>query len=217
MVDFIQTFIDVITKPTKFFNRVKKDNDYLAPWLYFFVVMVCYNIISFLVAIPRILITNEYQALGMSAGAGIALQGGFTLAAILFTSAFVFVSAGILHLFLMIVGASGYLQTFKIVCYSASITLLVAPLMILSIIPFAGPVLWALVLIGASIAAYVIQVTGAKVLHRLTTGRAVVGIVVLPLVTAIIIVTIIVVFIVSALIALGGVEGITGMVINRVL
>jgi len=212
-MDFIQIFTDVIKTPDKFWESVKSDKGLMKPWLYYMVAVVLYSVINYLVSIPR-----TVQMAGTDLGFGaltvaLALIIG-VLSSIFFvalSAGLVFVSAGILHLFLMVVGARNFEQTFKIICYVFTYSLFLVPFGLLLLIPITG--VWLYLIIAIAIVIYTIymEVKAAKILHELSTGRAVVGIVVLPMIFVLIIAIIMVIMIVG-FVSLVSTADITGLV-----
>jgi hypothetical protein len=217
MVNMFQIFKGVSKQPSRFFASVAKEQGYLKPWLYYIVLMGLFYILSFVVGLPQAVI-DSLQDPEIIGGVGVALvivvAALFLVLLIALMAGLVFVSAGILHLFLMIVGARGYQQTFKMVCYSATPLIYLSPFLLFNILP-GGDILYLVCSLAASIWVIVLEVKAAIILHKLSVARAVVGVVVIPLAVAFVLIL----FFVLLIVGLAAVysDSLTGMVVNSVL
>ncbi|MGM5487654.1 MAG: YIP1 family protein [Nanobdellota archaeon] len=194
-MDLITKFKRVLTEPTSFFAAVKGEQGFGNPFLFFLVVMGIYYAADLLAttisqvmiatltsSVPETLIVIVAGIFGAILGFAIGLG-------------MVFVGAGILHLFLMLVGGKGdYLQTFKLITYSSAPMALLAIFTLLIIIPFLGPIIFGLIALAATIFQLILEVKGAMVLHEISMGKAAVAVIVIPLVIALFIALIVVVF-----------------------
>ncbi len=212
--------IDMITSffksPTKFFSTVKGDKGYKKPWMYYLAITAVYYAVTYIFQIPSIFIGGAISG-GTSSLISPSLNLVLMLVIYIFIFALslglVFVSAAIMHLFLMIVGTKKrYQETFKLVCYASTPLLIIAPFNLLSIIPIIGPLILLMVIFAVAVYVMVIEVIGAKVLHDISTARAVVGVVVIPLVLALIIFLIVAAMLIGLIMAVSKSGGLTGLV-----
>jgi hypothetical protein len=218
MMDFMNKAWMVITDPTAFFKDVNADKDYMKPWLYYMAIFVINSLVSFLVSIPYYLMPWNKDELLFSVPVMILVLFFIYLLSMAFSTGLVFVSAAIAHLFLLIVGADkGYLQTFKLVCYSSTAGLLLAPFGLLTAFSIPGLILYYLVLFCFVAYIWYIQVAAARILHGLSLGRAVMGIIVIPLAVFLVLVAIIAVLMVGLIFMVASSGGITGMIAGSVI
>ncbi len=213
-MDIIGMIRSFFSSPKNFFSAVNKDEGYKKPWLYFMIIMSAYYALALVFSIPSLMISMKTTGAGpVGAVLGIIIMLFIFIFSLALGAGLIFVSAGILHLFLLIVGAKkGYLQTFKLVCYASTPIIIIAPFIILNIIPFIGFMMYMFLAFALMIYVMVIEVIAAKVLHGLSTARAVVGVVVLPLVLVLIIFMIVAIVAVGFFLALAKSGGLTGMV-----
>jgi hypothetical protein len=186
----IEIFMSVLTRPEVFFKRIKKDESILAPWLYYMLMMgiFCFVYMIFLLLNPTIPEMSSGEQTFYPIFVVIIM-------AVMFVSSLggIFISVGIMHLFLLMVGTKkSYVQTFKMMCYTYGLFLLVVPAFFLMLLP-EGPLLiigvMALILICLAIMvySYTIMVKGTVILHEITPWRAVIALVIIPLAIALII------------------------------
>ncbi|MFP4423922.1 MAG: Yip1 family protein [Candidatus Woesearchaeota archaeon] len=176
----LNKYKDLLSNPDRFFGSVKKDRSILRPFLFYAVVMGIFYLTSLVTSL-----------IGQAIFAGLA--GGQPIRMIVMTiiSGFVgfmialisiFIGAGILHLFILMLGGKGdYVQTFKLSCYAVVPFLFLAGLTLFTIISLLGQILLVLGLIAAIIIQLILEVKGARVLHDMSTGNAVIAIVLIPL------------------------------------
>jgi hypothetical protein len=168
----IQTIRLLVTDPSNAFSRLRADGDLTSPILF-----------GLILSWAGVLLSQMWQLMfggfvgsmlsGME-GLGNAFEpsgvGGLIGVLVVWPVIFVvflFISAGILHLCLMLVGAtsdspSGFEGTLKVVAYSQ-----VAG--VASIVPLVGGFLFA-------IWALILEVIGSALVHRTTQGRALMGV-----------------------------------------
>jgi hypothetical protein len=193
----------IITDPHGFYNSVKADTGYSDPWLYYIIIMGVYYFVSMCVAVPLAIQSygsemNLFGNLGL--GLYIAMNIGITFLMYLFSMAGIFIGAGIIHVLLMLVGSNkGYQETFKLVAYSSTPLLMLAPFLILNAVPVIGGLILFIFMILAYIYMAYLEVVGAVILHEISTKRAVIGIIVIPLAILMIIIAILAVFFVGLL------------------
>jgi hypothetical protein len=161
-----------VTDPSNAFSRLRPDGDLTSPIL-----------VGLILSGLGVLLSQMWQLMfgglmGSMFGGMEGLEGAFappgavgvigTLVVWpIFFVVFLFISAGILHLCLMLVGAtadsaSGFEGTLKVVSYSQ-----VAG--VASVVPLVGGFLFA-------IWALILEVIGASLVHRTTMGRALMGV-----------------------------------------
>lgn len=103
----------VFYSPREFFHSIRRDTDYIKPWLVFVVASIIYSII--------VHIMELLQATGVLAIVGAVI--GFILSVV---AALVgpFIGAGMIHLGALILGVRDrFIKTFKVVCYGGLISL----------------------------------------------------------------------------------------------
>jgi hypothetical protein len=168
----IQTIRLLVTDPSNAFSRLRADGDLTSPILF-----------GLILSWAGVLLSQVWQLmfgglLGSMMSGMEGLEGAFEpsgaggIIGTLFVwpvifVVFLFISAGILHLCLMIVGATadsptGFEGTLKVVSYSQ-----VAG--VASIVPLVGGFLFA-------IWALILEVIGSALVHRTTQGRALMGV-----------------------------------------
>jgi len=218
-MDGLTKFKGVLASPRLLYAKVRNEG-YLPPWIFYVVVAAISLTVSILVQLPSIIlqVINEPE-LNNPAGVVIFLVIFCLMLALILVmqAGLVFVTAGIMHLFLMLVGAKkGYLETFKLICYSQAPAVFVAPFAFLQIIPIAGPMLYFVLAFAAWVWSAIIQVNGAVALHQITMGRAVIALIVIPLVLLAIVVVMVVLFF-TALVYYADMSSVTGYIINSVV
>lgn len=148
---FMSTVTGVVTAPAVFFNNIRKVGDFVSPLVFS---LICYAIAGVLGGIVALIRGNGIgQALGTIIGTPI------------ISTLFLFVVAGIIHLFVMLLvkpSSTGYESTYRATAYSLPISSLV------SWVPFIGP------FIGFAAFLYTIYLTimGVRELHSTTTQSA---------------------------------------------
>lgn len=113
MATIQETISGMLMRPLEFYKSIEKDNDFVKPMLYFAVTSIIVYIFGFLIYIP-LGVTNPLETIFSFFFAVVLLPFsiGYMFAA-------PFVSAGIAHLGLMILGVrTEYIKTFKPISYS---------------------------------------------------------------------------------------------------
>jgi hypothetical protein len=214
---FIDRTKRILSQPEKFFSSVAKDRGYASPWTHYIIVVTIYMGVYFLTAIPGSVAELQAEAEVGATLSAIILLVIFAVMLVFILALFaltVFISAGVLHLFLMVVGArKGYIQTFKVVCYASTPMMLLGPFGLFDSVPIVGRLVITLVGLVLGIYVLVIEVVGVRVLHKISTGRAILGTVILPILLGIIFIVLLA-LVVFALLAAGLQSGITAQVIN---
>jgi hypothetical protein len=218
---FISTIKQVLAEPTKFFRSVQKDKGYMRPWVYYILIFAVYIGVYFLTALPGSVMDVQSETQVSTAISAVFLLIAFLLLAVVllgFLALFVHVSAAVLHLFLLVVGARmGYIQTFKIVCYASTPLIFLGPFGLFDSVPILGRLSISFAGLVISIYIIVLEVVGARVLHNLSTGRAVVGTLVLPVIIVILLVLTGIIVVISLIAASMGPTGITASVIGSIM
>ncbi len=148
---FVSTVTGVVTAPAVFFNNIRKTGDLVSPLVFS---LICYAIAGVLGGVFALVLGN---------GIGRALST--IILAPIISTLFLFVVAGIIHLFVMLLvkpSGTGYESTYRATAYSLPISSLV------SWVPFIGP------FIGFAVGLYTIylSIIGVRELHSTTTQSA---------------------------------------------
>jgi hypothetical protein len=168
----IQTIRLLVTDPSNAFSRLRPDGDLTSPILFGLILSWVGVLLSQMWQLMfGGLIGGMFEGMEGLEGAfgpsgAVGLIGTLVVWPVIFV-VFLFISAGILHLCLMIVGAtsdspSGFEGTLKVVSYSQ-----VAG--VASVVPLVGGFLFA-------IWALILEVIGASLVHRTTQARALMGV-----------------------------------------
>lgn len=177
----LNKYKDLLINPDRFFGSVKKEKSILKPFLFYAAVIGIFYLTSLVASmIGEIILAGIKGEPPIRMFAITIVSGvlGFMIALIT-----IFISAGVLHLFITMLGGKGdYLQTFKLSCYGTVPFLFLAILNFFTIIPVLGQIILGVGLIAAVVIQLILEVKGARVLHEMTTGRAVVAVVVIPLI-----------------------------------
>jgi len=218
-MEFISIFTQVLTRPKVFFKSVEYEEEYLKPWLYFMVVILIYFSLSTIVSLPGAAISIVTQGdMGFGLLFFFLFMGIWFTVMIILSAMGIFILAAIMHLFLMIVGASkGYHHTFKMICYSAGPLVFLAPLAFIKIIPLLGSMVFFGLLVITTIVIMIYEVIGATILHKITMARAVIGVVVIPMILATMMFILSAIFIMGLVALIYNSGGVTGMVASSVI
>jgi hypothetical protein len=168
----IQTIRLLVTDPSNAFSRLRADSDLTSPILFGLILSWVSVLLSqiwqlMFGGLVRSLFSQMHGFGGAFTPSGAAgVIGTLVVWPVIFVVG-LFISAGILHLCLMIVGATtdspnGFEGTLKVVSYSQ-----VAG--VASVVPLAGGFLFA-------IWALILEVIGSAIVHRTTQGRALMGV-----------------------------------------
>lgn len=176
-MDFVEKVQGFLMEPSKTFDATKGENLNEAIKYYVVIAVIYSALAAVLFAFMGNLIGSMMggRSLGMIMGGGLAAGG----AAVLFVSSLIlgivsaFIGGAILHIFVYIVGGrKGIEQTVKAVMYGST------PGLLLGWIPFIGFIAW--------IWSLVVEILGIRQLHELTTGKAVLAVVLLFVVVGIV-------------------------------
>lgn len=148
---FMSTVTGVVTAPAVFFNNIRKTGDFVSPLVFS---LICYAIAGVLGGIFTLI-----------RGRGIGQALSTMIVTPIVATLFLFVIAGIIHLFVMLLvkpSGTGYESTYRAAAYSTPISSLV------SWVPIIGP------FIGFVVGLYTIylSIIGVRELHSTTTQSA---------------------------------------------
>jgi len=166
---FIETLQMVLTRPAEAFTVMKREGGFGEPLIYAVVGGSVGAIVSFLFSLlfhSFGMFTDQRNPLGAMAGMGIG-SIGFIILAPLAIVICLFIVAGIVHLFLMIVGGANqpFETTFRVLAFTQGST------GVLQLIPVCGGVI-------AAVWGIVVNCIGLARAHETDTGRAVLAVVV---------------------------------------
>lgn len=175
-MDFVEKVQVFLMEPSKAFDAAKGEN--LNEAIKYYVVIAA--IYSALSAVVFVLMSSTIGRMMGGLNPGMLMGGGMVTggAAVLFVSSLIlwivsaFIGGAILHIFVYIVGGrNGIEQTVKAVMYGST------PGLLLGWIPFIGVIAW--------IWSVVVEILGIRQLHEITTGKAVLAVVLLFVVAGI--------------------------------
>ncbi len=145
-----ETIKYVLLKPGEFFDNLEIQKSLKETYLFYFVIYSCANIISLVIAMLLKPVSN-----------GMFVFISAALFMLLFVSIGIFITSGIWHLWIMILGGKGgFKGTFNVLAYSSAST------SIFLIIPFIGGAI-------SGIWGIIVGVKGFKRVHNFTTARAI--------------------------------------------
>ena len=164
---FIETLQIVLTRPAEAFSAMKREGGFGEPLIYAVVGGSVGAIVSFLFSLLLHsfgMFTDQRNPLGAMAGMGIG-SIGFIILAPLAIVICLFIVAGIVHLFLMIVGGANqpFETTFRVLAFTQGST------GVLQLIPVCGGVI-------AAVWGIVVNCIGLARAHETDTGRAVLAV-----------------------------------------
>jgi hypothetical protein len=152
----------ILLDPVSTFKRMKLSGDLNSPLLFVLIL----GTVGAIAGLFWSIFVQGFPLMPARHGAGrFALSIGMKVAMAIFSPLLVligtFISAGIMHVCLMIVGGQkhGFEATFRVMAYAAGATAL------FQLVPFCGGII-------SGIWAIVIQVIGAREMHETTTGKA---------------------------------------------
>lgn len=196
-MEFLERVKGLLTEPSKTFDASKGDT--LGDAIKYYVVIVAvYSLLSailFAAAFSTFSSMMGLGQLGMLAGMGAGAAGAAVIFVILLVIGIigVFISGAILHIGVYIVGGKkGITQTLKAIIYGST------PGLLLGWIPVVGFL--------ASIWSLILEILGIRQLHELTTGRAIVA-VIIPLIIIAVLVVILAAVIAAFIFSMGPVRG----------
>jgi hypothetical protein len=231
-MNYLEIVKKVLTNPKEFYKSVKKEDKILKPWLYFVIlasILLFFSVISSVVSViyQTANVDPNLQTLSMGVQLLITIFATIFGGIVGFFS--IFISIGILHLFLMIVKTKKeFVETVKVVCYSYTANLFMIPVILIftamellfveELIKWViYGVLWFIVF-GYNL---YLTIVGIMELHELSLMKALTATVFIPLAILIVIITIIGlimlffgIFITSLI---GNPGDITGMVTNLIV
>lgn len=197
-MQFFSRISGVLKNPEEYFSKVKKEGFWEPFWFYLIWALVT-------TIFPSIYLLKSMEISLYWLPLAYPLYLLFTLASLL-------IGVGVVHFFLTLLGGQGkFADTLKAVAYGAIPSLLWAiPARVLQILFLNN--IWGMILLslpgfGFAIYALYLEVVGASVLHKLSRGRALLGILLPSIILVgviLIIVILVVVLIAAGLIAASG-------------
>ncbi len=162
-MEFVEKVKGILTEPSKMFDALKEETISEAI-KYYAIIAAMYAVMTALLF--SMAFGSMFGRFGMMMGAG--ATGGIVMFMILFIFGIIgiFVSGAIFHIFVYLVGGrKGLSQTIKAVMYGST------PALLFGWIPIIGMIagIWSLVL----------EVIGIRQLHEITTGKAILAVVIM--------------------------------------
>ncbi|MDP2767295.1 MAG: YIP1 family protein [Candidatus Methanoperedens sp.] len=166
-MDFVNKVKGFLTEPSKTFDASKEDTLSDAVQYYAIIVAIYSLLFALLFAFAFSLVGSMmgFGQLGMMTGTGAGIGGAISIFIMLLIFGIIgaFIGGAILHIFVYIVGGrKGIAQTIKAVMYGST------PGLLFGWIPVIGFI--------ASIWSLILEILGIRQLHELTTGRAVLAV-----------------------------------------
>ena len=190
-MDFLDKLKGFLLNPVETFNQTKEDSitdaiKFFLPLLLVFAVLLGVLAILGMAAMGSMM--GEFMPLGMLGGGALAVMTIiFTIIALIVG---IFIDGVIVHIFAYLMGArNGIGQTIKAVIYGC------APLFLIGWIPTIG-------IIGV-VWSFVLEVIGIREYHEISTGRAVIALI-LPVIIIVILMVVFFISIIGSLMSMGG-------------
>lgn len=190
----------VISEPTRFFNAIKKEKDIGQAFIYYLIFLVISAIFSIFYYRRALLETPAANLVGGTMLTGMII-GQFVISLVC-----LFIVTGILHLFCRFMRGKGiYTDTFKAIVYGSTPSLIFSPVLMLYLgivgIKNIFAVFPAYILMGViAIWSLVLEIKGIKIAHSISTWKAVVAVIILPI-ALVIVIAIVIILIILALFA----------------
>jgi hypothetical protein len=194
-LDFIEKVKGFLMEPSKTFDAVKEDTLEEAIKYYAIIAAIYSALSAILLAFAGALLGSMmgFRNLGMMMGPGAGAAILFFIMSMIFVIIGAFIGGAILHIFVYFVGGrKGIEQTIKVVMYGAT------PWLLLGWIPLIGFItsIWSLVL----------EILGIRQLQELTTGKAVLA-VLIPVIIAVMIALVVAMIFEAFMLGIGGPYG----------
>jgi hypothetical protein len=192
-MDFLEKVKGLLMEPSKTFDSLKDESLEEAVKYYAIVAVVYSALFALMFAFMGSLFGSMmgFRNLGTMMGAGVGIGGAivFFVMFMIFAIASAFIGGAILHIFVYIAGGrKGIVQTIKAVMYGLT------PSLLLGWIPFINMI--------AAIWSLVVEIIGIRQLHELTTGRAILAILI-PIILGIILALILAALLVAYMTSIG--------------
>ncbi len=192
-MDFFEKVKGFLLEPSKTFDATKGENLDEAIKYYAVIAAIYSAIFAVLLAFVGTLFGSMMggRNLGLLMGAGAGAGGAviFFVLFMIFAIIGAFIGGAILHIFVYLVGGrKGIEQTIKAVMYGST------PGLLLGWIPIIGFI--------AAIWSLVVEIIGIRQLHELTTGKAVLSVLILIIIAVVFAMIIVALFVVPAFIAI---------------
>ncbi len=189
-MEFVEKINGILTEPSKTFDALKGETlgESIKYYAVIAAISAAMNALLFALAFGT-MFGQLRTMIGASAGAAGAIV--FFVILFIFQIIGVFISGAIFHIFVFLVGGrKGLTQTIKAVIYGST------PGLLIGWIPLIGIIggLWSLVL----------EVLGIRQLHEMTTGRAVLAVVIMLVILGIVVTVLLAAVIAAFVFGLGG-------------
>ncbi len=194
---FFDKIRGAIKEPTKFFHEINKEKGIGHALIYYVIFLIINTILSVFY------LTKVFSAipeLGAFAGA---ITASVIIMQFLFSLVMLFIITGLVHLFSKWVkGKGNYDDTFKAMIYGMTPNLIFSPLFmiymaIIGIQNITALIPMYLVSGGIAIWSIVLEIIGLKIAHKYSTWRAVLSLIIIPILLVIIIVIVLVILILA--------------------
>ncbi len=171
ITNFFQIIKEIFTNPSNFFDNLKKEEGMQKSLLFYFIIILIINLIGLIIGYLFLdqIIDLTYKILNFVPKEEITI--GFprlyseSLQNMIQSMIWVFIGAGILHIWFKIFGGkASYQKTFQLYVYSH------VPEILLGLLPILGMILW--------IWTMVLLVIGSQKTHKLTKNKAILIIVI---------------------------------------
>ena len=194
---FFDKIRGAIKEPTKFFHEIKKEKG-IGHALIFYIIFLVINTLLSILYFTKVF--SAVPELGAFAGA---ITAGLIVMQFIFSLVMLFIITGLVHLFSgWMKGKGKYEDTFKAMIYGMTPNLIFSPILmlymgivgiqnIMALIPMY------LVSAGIGIWSIVLEIIGLKIAHKYSTWRAVLSLIIIPIVLVIIIAIILVIIILA--------------------
>ncbi len=192
-MDFLEKVKGLLLEPSKTFDSLKDETLEEALKYYAIIAAVYSALFALMFAFAGSLFGSMmgFRDFGMmmGVGAGIGAAVVFFVMFMILAIAGAFIGGAVLHIFVYIVGGrNGIVQTIKAVIYGATPSLLLGWIPLVSII--------------ASLWSLIVETIGIRQLHELTTGRAILA-VLIPIILAIILAVVLAALLVAVMTSTG--------------
>jgi hypothetical protein len=194
-MDFSEKVKGFLLEPSKTFDASKGDTLNEALKYYVLLAVIFSALLALLFAIAATLFGSMMGRFGMLLGTGAGMAGALVIFVMFLVLWIIsaFVSGAILHIFVYIVGGrKGISQTIKAVMYGST------PSLLLGWIPFINYLAW--------IWSLVLEILGIRQLQELTTGRAILA-VLIPIIIIVVLVVVIAAMFATYMFSTGGYYG----------
>ncbi|MBA3792110.1 MAG: YIP1 family protein [Rubrobacter sp.] len=177
---FVETARGVVTQPVGFFRSLPRQGDLVSPLAF---ALICVEITVLIAGFVGVIVNVVSGTQGI-----LGSLGSFVLLLVLIpliAAVSLFISAGIYHLLVALIikpAQSGFAATLRVIAYPTVVFLAVIVTTIIALIPFIGPILSLLLSLVTGLFSLYLYVIGMREMHATSTGRAVVVVIIPPIV-----------------------------------